>query len=119
MRAISIGVLVLGVAAVVMGVLIEGTAESPLTLFVPFLFGTTILETARKRDDAWVRLGAVPIVLGASAAGVGWTLGPDHATSTVAGLVWVGIAVAIAASADATAAKARGAALTASERPVT
>jgi hypothetical protein len=107
MRAISIGVLLLGVVAVIAGVVFEGTVEHPLNLFLPYLFGTGILEVARKRDDTWVRLGAVPIVLGASAAGVGWTLGPDHVTSAVGGLVWVGIAVAIAASAEARMTKTR------------
>lgn len=107
MRAVSVVVLLLGVVAVVAGVVIEGTAEHPLNLFLPYLFGTGVLEVARKRDDLWVRLGAVPIVLGASAAGVAWTLGPDHVTSSVGGLIWVGIAVAITASGEARMTKTR------------
>ena len=115
MRAISIGVFLLGVGAVVAGVLIDGTAKSPVALIMPFFLGTAILEVARKRDDLWFRLGVAPIVLGASAAGVAWTLGPNHAGSTAAGLVWVGMAVAIAAWTQTTAAKARGAVPTAAD----
>ena len=109
MRVPSLIALVLGLVAIIAGVVIEGTAESPAALFLPFLFVTGALERSRKRRGPWVRLALTPIVFGASAVGVAWTLGSEHAASTTAGLVWVGLAVCIAASVEAMAAKTRGA----------
>jgi hypothetical protein len=83
-----------------------GAGEHLLNPLLPNVFGTGVLEVARKRGDAWVRLGALPIVIGAC-AGVGWTLGPDHVTSAVGGLVWVAIAVTIATSPDVRMTKTR------------
>ena len=108
MRAVPTVVLLVAVAAVVAGVLIEGTAEHPAALFLPYMFGTGVLELARRRQDTWIRLGLVPIVLGCSAAGVGATLGAEHLDSFASGLVWVGVAVAIAASEEVAAGRARG-----------
>jgi len=108
MRAVPVAILVLAVAAVAGGVLIEGTAESPATLFLFYMFATGALELARKRHDAWFKLGLVPIALGLSAGGVGWTLGAAHVASTPSMLVWVGVAVAVAASAEATSGRAHG-----------
>ncbi len=105
MRAPSLIALVLGLAAVIAGVVIEGTAESPAALLLPFVFVTGILDLDRKRRDPWIRVALIPIVVGASAAGVAWTLGSEHAASTTAGLVWVGLALCIAGSVEATAAK--------------
>ncbi len=109
MRVVSILVLLLGVAAVAAGVLIEGTAQHPMTLFVPYIVATTAVEFSRKRTDAWFRLGFVPVLLGLSAGLIAWTLGAEHVASTASSLVWIGVAVAVAASAEATSAKARGA----------
>jgi len=108
MRTVPIVILLLAVAAIAGGVLIEGTAESPATLFLFYMFATGALELARKRRDAWFKLGLVPIILGLSAGGVGWTLGAAHVASTASMLVWAGMAVAVAASAEATSARARG-----------
>ena len=108
MGTVPIVILLLAVAAVAGGVLIEGTAESPATLFLFYIFATGALELARRRHDAWFRLGLVPIVLGLSAGGVGWTLGAAHVASPASMLVWVGVAVAVAVSAEATSAKAHG-----------
>lgn len=109
MCTLSLAALVLGLAAVIGGIVIEGTAESPVALFLPFMFVTLVLDLHQKRPDLWARFGLIPIVIGASASGVAWTLGPEHAASNTAGLVWVGLSSCIAASAEATAAKARSA----------
>jgi hypothetical protein len=101
MRAIRIIVLLIAAGAVVTGVMIEDTAENPTNLFMPWVFGVTVLETARRKQGAWLYLGAVPVILGVSAYGVGWTLGPGHVTSAVSMLVYAGLAVAIAASVGA------------------
>ena len=71
---------------------IEGTAEHPATLFLFYMFATGVLELVRKRHDIWFRLGLVPVVLGLSAGGVGWTVGAAHVTSTGSMLVWAGMA---------------------------
>lgn len=93
--------LIIAAAAVVAGVLIEGTTENPANLFLPWMFGLAVLETARRKQSAWLHLGAVPVVLGVSAYGVGWTLGPGHVASPVSMLVYAGVAVAITASVGA------------------
>ena len=108
MRTVPIIILVLAIAAVAGGVLIEGTAEHPATLLLFYMFATGALQLARKRNDAWFKLGLVPIVLGLSAGGVGWTLGAAHVASTTSMLVWAGVAVAVAASAETASAKADG-----------
>ena len=110
MRTVSIVVLLVAVAAVACGVFIEGTAEHPSVLILPYMFATGVLELARKRPENWVKLGLVPIVIGLSAGGVGWTLGAEHIAANASMLVWVGVAVSIAASGEAASAKARGAA---------
>lgn len=101
MRTTRIIALMIAAAAVVTGVMIEGTMENPTNLFLPWMFGVTVLETARRKQSAWLHFGAVPVVLGVSAYGVGWTLGPGHVTSAVSMLVYAGVAVAIAASVGA------------------
>lgn len=58
MRATS--VVIVGVVAAAVGVLIEGTSESPFELILPFIFGTGVLDMARRRDDAWARLCSAP-----------------------------------------------------------
>ena len=101
MRTTRIIALILAAAAVVTGVMVEGTTENPTNLFLPWMFGVAVLETVRRKQSAWLQFGVVPGVLGVSAYGVGWTLGPGHVTSAVSMLVYAGIAVAIAASVDA------------------
>ncbi len=101
MQTTRIVALIIAAAAVVTGTILEGTTENPANLFLPWMFGVTVLETARRKQSAWLHFGAVPVVLGVSAYGIGWTLGPGHVTSTVSMLVYGGVAVAIAASVGA------------------
>ncbi len=108
MRTVPIVILLLAVAAVAGGVLIEGTAESPVTMLVPYSCATCALEIARRRKDAWFKLGLVPIILGLSAGGVGWTLCAAYVASPASMLVWAGVAVAVAVSTEAISAKAHG-----------
>ena len=110
MRALTLIALLLAVVAVVAGVLIEGTRENPVNLVMPWLLGATVLELAARRRSAMLRLVFVPVVLGAAAAGVAWTLGPEHMTSAGSALVWIGVAGAIAASVEEAAVRARSAA---------
>jgi hypothetical protein len=64
-----------------------------------YIGATTALEFAHRRNDAGVRLGAVPVVLDLSARGVGWTLGAEPVASPASTLVWAGIAGAAPAAA--------------------
>lgn len=101
MRATRIAALIIAATAVVAGVMIEGTTQNPTNLFLPWMFGLAVLEAERRKQSAWLHFGAVPVVLGVSAYGVGWTLGPGHVASAVSMLVYAGVAVAIAASVGA------------------
>jgi len=114
MRTISIIVLLLAISAVVAGVLIEGTTEPPVNLFIFYMLATAALDLARRRHNLWFRLGVVPCIVGLSAGGVAQTLGTAHVASNVTMLVWVGVAVAVVASVQAISPKAREAGLLAS-----
>lgn len=96
MRGRSLLALAAGVAAVIAGVVLGGTARHPAALVLPFITVTAVLDL--RRPSPLVRLVLAPVVVGASAAGVAWTLGPERAAAPAAGLVWIGLAVSVAAS---------------------
>ncbi|GEM_PF-5428381 len=96
-RIVPVLIQLIAAAIVVAGIIIEGTHENPWNLAMPVFFSISVLTLARRKPGAWVDVGLVPVVLGASSYGVGWTLGSEHIASPTSLLVYVGIAVLIAA----------------------
>ncbi len=85
-------------AAVIAGVLIEGTDEHPSALFICWFFARYALIGNRWWTGSWPHFLSTAILLGLSMYGAVWTLGPNHAVSPWSGLVYGGMAGAILAS---------------------
>lgn len=93
------GLLMLTMAAalVVAGVVLEGTQQNPWNLGISYLLPVWVLNALRQRASLWAcTVGAV--VAGLAIYGAAWTLGPEHAASPWAALVYVGLAGAVLSS---------------------
>ena len=86
-----------GAALVISGVVLEGTGENPWNLFLCCMLPVTVLDTYRLRPNLFT-FSACALVVGLSIYGAIWTLGPDHAASPRAALIYIGLVVAIHSS---------------------
>ncbi len=85
-------------ALVVAGVFLEGTQQNPWNLVMSYLFGVGAIEGLKKLPAlaAWL---LSTIVVGLAIYGAAWTLGPEHAASPWASLVYIGLVGAVLSSA--------------------
>jgi hypothetical protein len=85
-------------ALIIAGVLLEGTQHNPWNLSVSCLLAITIMQVQGKLPPlaAWLLSTAV---VGLAIYGAAWTLGPEHAASAPASLVYVGLAGLVLSSA--------------------
>jgi len=86
------GLLMLSVGAglVLAGVVLEGTQQNPWNLVLSYMLPVAIIEALRQRATLW-SYAICAIVVGLAIYGAAWTLGPEHATSPRAALVYVGL----------------------------
>jgi len=86
------GLLMLSVGAglVLAGVVLEGTQQNPWNLVMSYMLPVAIIEALRQRATLW-SYAICTIVVGLAIYGAAWTLGPEHATSPRAALVYVGL----------------------------
>ena len=90
--------LTLSATLILAGVLIEGSDRNPWNLVLPYLFAVSVLDAWRVHPNSWLRFLQTTIVCGMSVYGAAWTLGPGHAASGGAALVYIGLAGAVFAS---------------------
>ena len=95
----SHSVLLLGAGAglVIAGVVLEGTQQSPWNLVISYMLPVAIIEALKQRTALWV-YAVCAVVVGLAIYGAAWTLGPEHATSPRAALVYVGLVAAAMSS---------------------
>lgn len=86
-----------GAGLVIAGVGLEGTRENPWNLFLCYMLPLTVLDVFRRRANLFT-FSACAIVVGSSIYGAIWTLGPHHAASPRAALIYIGLVVAIHSS---------------------
>jgi len=90
--------LVLSGGLIVVGVLIEGSDQAAINLLLSYVFAVSVLEKWRVKPNSWLRFLQTTIVCGLSVYGAAWTLGPGHAASSWASLVYIGLCGAVFAS---------------------
>lgn len=98
MKARNTVTLAAAAALVIAGVFLEGTQQNPWNLVMSYLFSVGAIEGLRRLPAlaAWLMS---TIVVGLAIYGAAWTLGPNHAASAWASLVYVGLAGAVLSSA--------------------
>lgn len=97
MKTQSVGMLLVGATLVIAGVLIEGAERSPWNLTVCYFLSVGVIEVVRLKGTLW-RWAVCSVVVGLSVYGTAETLGPEHAASPWAALVYVGLVGAVLSS---------------------
>ena len=94
----SLLTLAVSAVLVIAGVLIEGAQENPWNLAASYFFAVGAIDVLRRLPAvaAWV---VSTVLVGLAIYGAAWTLGPDHAASAWASLVYVGLVGAVLSSA--------------------
>jgi hypothetical protein len=89
--------LTVGAGFVLAGVVLEGTQQNPWNLVMSYLLPVAVIEILRRRATLWA-YAICTVVVGLAIYGAAWTLGPEHAASPWAALVYVGLVAAAVSS---------------------
>lgn len=93
----SLAMLAVAAALVIAGVVIEGTQQNPWNLAMSYLLPVGAIEVLRRRQTVWA-WAMCTVIVGCAIYGAAWTLGPEHATSAWAALVYIGLVGAVVPS---------------------
>jgi ABC-type Fe3+-siderophore transport system permease subunit len=93
MKPRAVVMLTVGAGFVLAGVVLEGTQQNPWNLVMSYLLPVAVIEILRRRATLWA-YAICTVVVGLAIYGAAWTLGPEHAASPWAALVYVGLVAA-------------------------